>query len=531
MIEKKILYLRQILFMAMVLLSPYYLLAQKMGIDVLHPLNFLDVQYGARTGSHHAGLPLYVTGNIGKDKNGIEFRHLNGAHGIGFGYNTIYATGSVTNQSLSLYSKGKSRLSFYTSGLERLQVDGVGHIMITSNLRGPDPLIQAYPLEIRGSNQGISITVDGKAKNAHNYIGFFDLRSRPMGRIEGQTYLETLQSFDYIWNTIMYSLDVIIPTAEAIACGLNAIPDPAEIASNTYAAAIASGDLIEYQITTLTNYGVSYASRGADYAEWIEKQSTEEEFSAGEIVGVKHGKISKNTAVADHLMVISMAPVVLGNMPPEQDKANFEKVAFLGQVWVKVNGDVAPGDYILASGWNDGTGYAVHPQQLNGNELDKIVGVAWTGASASNGFSLVKVAVGLKNKSLANMLEKRNNDNIALESQLNSITAYLEENDPKFKDALARFLNTTPMADSSLKTTPLKSLLHNNRQNNLLKIVKDHPEYLANALKKIKAAMSIHGYDFENHPEVKRLLDDENYFLDMYKGNFASPGNPEMQQN
>jgi len=37
---------------------------------------------------------LYVTGDFGQDADGVEFRHSNGTQGIGFGFNTIYATGS-----------------------------------------------------------------------------------------------------------------------------------------------------------------------------------------------------------------------------------------------------------------------------------------------------------------------------------------------------------------------------------------------------------------------------------------------------
>lgn len=491
--------------------------AQRVGIDILHPQNFVDVKSGLRTGNHISNRPLYITGNLGKDILGIEFRHLNGTQGIGFGYNTIYATGSNPNQNLSLYSKGKGRLSFYTKELERFQIDGNGHVIITSNMRGPDHLKRAYPLEIKGSNQGISITANGKAKNAHNYIGFFDLIGRPTGRIEGQTYLETLQSFDYIWNTIMYSLDIIIPTAEAIACGLNEIPDPAEIVTNTYAAAIASGDLIEYQIATLTNYGVSYASHGADYAEWIEKKYAKEQFSVGDIVGIKDGKVTLNTGNADHLMVISMAPVVLGNMPTGLNKNDFEKVAFLGQVWVKVIGDVAPGDFILASGLNNGKGYAVHPENLMGMDVNKVVGVAWTGTKGEKNFNLVKVGIGLHNRNLSNILEQRNRDNIQLESQLNSITVYLEKKDPKFKVALDEFLKTTT-APSTEKMKPYPKV-KNTRQEKFLTIVKDHPDYLTVALKKIKAALLMHGYDFANHPETEKLLENENYFLKMYKEN------------
>jgi hypothetical protein len=70
---------------------------------------------GSQTGPGHTP-PLYVTGNISPDSNGIEFRHSNQSQGIGFGYNTVYATGGTgtsADQDLSLkaYNNGTVRLN------------------------------------------------------------------------------------------------------------------------------------------------------------------------------------------------------------------------------------------------------------------------------------------------------------------------------------------------------------------------------------------------------------------------------------
>src|SRR6185436_10145973 len=53
---------------------------------------------------------LYVTGDFTQD-NGVEFRHSNGTQGIGFGYNTIYATGGNANQDLGLKPRGNGRVN------------------------------------------------------------------------------------------------------------------------------------------------------------------------------------------------------------------------------------------------------------------------------------------------------------------------------------------------------------------------------------------------------------------------------------
>ncbi|MCP4699276.1 MAG: hypothetical protein GY862_20875 [Gammaproteobacteria bacterium] len=81
------------------------------GIGTTNPVAKLDIQQTARTGTHPASLKgLYITGDFDGDSNGIEFRHSNGAQGIGFGYNTIYATGADANQSLFLKARGTGQV-------------------------------------------------------------------------------------------------------------------------------------------------------------------------------------------------------------------------------------------------------------------------------------------------------------------------------------------------------------------------------------------------------------------------------------
>ncbi len=99
----------------------------------LTPQNRLDIHTGpSRTGSlHPSNLPLYVTGNIGQDTSGIEFRHYNGTQGIGFGYAGMYAAGSNENQNLGISAKGLSgHLAFSTNNMERFRVSGTGNVGI-----------------------------------------------------------------------------------------------------------------------------------------------------------------------------------------------------------------------------------------------------------------------------------------------------------------------------------------------------------------------------------------------------------------
>ena len=90
----------------------------------------LDIRTAARTGSDHPTvLPsLYVTGDFpdarpaDKAAAGVEFRHSNGTQGIGFGYNTIYATGSNANQPLRLQARGTDNVAITGNG--NLEVPG-----------------------------------------------------------------------------------------------------------------------------------------------------------------------------------------------------------------------------------------------------------------------------------------------------------------------------------------------------------------------------------------------------------------------
>lgn len=86
--------------------------------------NKVDIASGTRTGTHATGLPLYVTGDIGPAANGIEFRHLNGSQGIGFGYNTIYAAGANSSQELNFTTKGTSGMHFQIGGNTKMAING-----------------------------------------------------------------------------------------------------------------------------------------------------------------------------------------------------------------------------------------------------------------------------------------------------------------------------------------------------------------------------------------------------------------------
>ncbi len=138
--------------------------------------------------------------------------------------------------------------------------------------------------------------------------------------------------------------------------------------------------------------GVTYKSGSADFAEYLPRLNRDEVIEAGDIVALFAGKISKSTENADQVLVVSTAPLALGNDPGHCRAHLYEKVAFLGQVPVKVKGKVNAGDFIVASGHNNGIGYAVAPALMN--HFETVVGVAWE-SSNNPELKLINTAVGL----------------------------------------------------------------------------------------------------------------------------------------
>ena len=117
------------------------------GIGTMAPVARMDIAQAKRTGTHPKSVRgLYVTGNWSDGSGGVEFRHTNGTQGIGFGYNSIYATGTNANQHLNLLPRGTGGVGIGTKKpAAKVQIinqsqDGNGNTLILgptnqSNLR------------------------------------------------------------------------------------------------------------------------------------------------------------------------------------------------------------------------------------------------------------------------------------------------------------------------------------------------------------------------------------------------------------
>lgn len=178
------------------------------------------------------------------------------------------------------------------------------------------------------------------------------------------------------------------------------------------------------------NLGVAYESGSGDYAEWLERANTEEITHPGDVVGVIGGKVSKQFANPERFMVVSTSPIVLGNMPTDKNREkDHEKIAFMGQVPVKVKGPVKTGDYILPSGENDGMAIAVSPKNMKVRDYRRIVGVAWSDAHPDRYINYINTAVGLNQNDFAHVLDE-------MQTQMNAMQLAIAEVNPNFKPRL-----------------------------------------------------------------------------------------------
>ncbi|MEM6337609.1 MAG: hypothetical protein AAF752_13650 [Bacteroidota bacterium] len=152
---------------------------------------------------------------------------------------------------------------------------------------------------------------------------------------------------------------------------------------------------VRFTDTGSINIDGAYLSSGADYAELLPLLDPTERLEAGTVVGVFAGAVSLETAGADRVLVVSEQPAVLGNAPMDGSHGGYVPVGFVGQVPVRVTGDVAPGDFLVASGRADGLAHAVAPKNLTLADVDLLVGRAW---KTSDGLGRAIAAIGLSDR-------------------------------------------------------------------------------------------------------------------------------------
>ena len=290
-----------------------------------------------------------------------------------------------------------------------------------------------------------------------------------------------------------------MPGVGAVAVATVCVPCVAMAAADL---ALATINLALFYEHVDANYGVTYQSGSADYAEWLERLNPNEKIYPGEIVGVYGGKISKYTKDARQLMVISTKPAILGNMPKEGQEDLYEKVAFMGQIPVRVRGFAIVGDYILPSGLNDGTGIAVSPEEIRDNQYADIVGVAWSPSYSEGNISTINMAIGLNSNDVADLTSKQEVRISQLENKLQNLEARLIaiENGTKYTP------NVPAIASPKQNAQPSRYDL----------IVASMPSELSDeimdeAFNLIRERFNDQGIAIEDHAGLNKLFNDQSY--------------------
>ncbi len=394
---------------------------------------------------------------------------------------TVEAAGTATFNGPTVFNSPANFDEINVSGPSNLS----GQVTINANLDevGGQDVYEAYPLLIQGSGQGMAIKVNGGRSISNNYLSFWDQSTGQMwGRIEGITLDELQDDPEYQTELALRITDVVINGIEAgisvlesgqavvkltaagtssTACaGLGACvtaPIPSLIAESSSnlvlkianAVSIAGNLLLaiaeeeSFRQFSANNIGVSYQSGAGDYAEWLPKENPDEEFRAGDVVGVKHGIVTKNTSGDYKIMVVSTRPIVLGNMPEEGKENEYVKIAFMGQVPVRVIGPVSPGDFIIPSELGNGFARAIDPNEISISDLKKVCGEAWNVIERlGDNISLVNCAVGLNNHYFGDLVNSRESElkslrdaNAELKSELNETNDILAKLVPGYAEA------------------------------------------------------------------------------------------------
>lgn len=490
------------------------------------------------TDGEFQNLTVYQNTNLNKlDVNGIS----------DFNNNLNVNQNAATNLSGTLNVDGKTDINneLYVTGTNQtylsgqLSVEGPSfhydRLIVNTEMpsESQDDFL-AYPLRVEGSQQGIAIQLSpDNPSRANNYLSFWSGTGAVKGRIEGNNGLTGIAR-DVVQATIgqIPGLDDII---DAIVGEDEPAPDVAanEYFVNEYAfgaynltvdfvtsiirfginASAATGlcvagdcddaiwsfidmtvdgiQLGGYITYNELNLGVAFESGGADYAEFLEKYDVEELMTLGDVVGVKGGRVSKTFIDAENFMVVSENPMISGAMPDAGKEHLYERIAFMGQVPVKVMGTVFRGDYILPSGNGDGMAIAVAPKAMKTGDYARIIGIAWSDYNGTDLYSYINTAVGLNTNDLVGVVEQ-------MQQVINQMQKAIADTNPNYTPTL--FETNQPLASIQNNQTKVRSL------NDQLK-VDFQGKSLTQIIQQNKSILEAHNFDFSLFPYLEETLD------------------------
>ncbi|SNR78229.1 hypothetical protein, partial [Lutibacter flavus] len=255
-------------------------------------------------------------------------------------------------------------------------------------------------------------TVNNSLSKENQYITFQDKDGRTTGTIRAQS------TQDFRDNTVLDNVYLLNVMSSFV--GIDLLDG------------MTSGIVeITNLVDAFNKIGVEYSSGNGDYAEWLERLNANEYLTAGDIVAVKGGKITRDLENVQQIMVVSHKPIILGNAPKEGEEYKGNNIAFMGQVPVKVMGAVQSGDYIVANPQIKGYGIAIHPEEMNAENYVLAVGRSWENNS-NKGPKMVNTVVGVHNgdwsknvKSIEKQQQNFDKKFDDLTSKLNSISEKL----------------------------------------------------------------------------------------------------------
>ncbi len=469
------------------------------------------------------------------------------------------SSASVLSSTLSVAGTTSLGSTLSVTGITTLnnRLNANGQVTIQGGLSGSDLTYSNYPLLVQGSAQGIAVKVSGPNGAVHNYVSFWE-GSTMTGRIEGQNLSELHSDANYLlakrnydWGVVSASLALASGTFNAITTGADFI---ASLSSSTACAglgvcvtapipslivksgvnlvlALANEALVIAQIIMAdqnqtdwlanadASVGVTYQSGSGDYAEYLLRSDLNEKISSGDIVAVSGGKVTKNTSHGDKMMVVSTKPIVLGNAPQPDRENDYEKIAFMGQVPVKVFGKVNIGDYIIPAGGNDGLGIAVSPLEITKDQIKKIVGVAWSASKETYGLSRINVAVGLNVNDNSLLIENLENKVSSQSTEINDLKKQISETNKMLAQLVPGF---TPPATTYV-SSPSVPVSKSNQEYSLITPDASNVVYhqvtrieLDKAVEVAEKLMKEKGVDISNHPFWKKMKSDPSYKAEVY---------------
>ncbi len=282
-----------------------------------------------------------------------------------------------------------------------LQVPQVNVAPTLSNFIPPLPTLSEAGLPDVGIPSIPTVSFSNSLSNENEYMTFQDKDLRKTGAIRA------VSISDFANSTILDDVYVINVVSRFINI-------------DQLKSIVRGGATMVDLINRFNKMGVEYTSGNGDYAEWLERSSPTEHLTAGDIVGVKGAKISRDLTDFEQIMVVSHQPIVLGNNPLKEREHLGNKVAFIGQVPVKVMGPVSTGDYIVADRELPGYGKAVPPSAMKPMDFRFAVGRAWE-ENLQSGPKMVTTIVGIHNGDFTKALKRLETQQEELDTKIASL--------------------------------------------------------------------------------------------------------------